>query len=148
MRMARPAAVRPGVAALLALSCVLPATGQARAPDTGEDAATCTANAITTPETNACAQAGLDRAEADLNATYQRIRAQLADPACGAHCARTRELLTEAQRSWVAFRRGDCDAAWQYYADGTIRTVTFLSCMARHAETRTRELEAFYEDER
>ena len=129
---------------LLALLWLLPCALAAA----GDDAPTCKADAITTQEINDCARVDLDAAEADLNATYRRIRADLADPDCGANCARTRELLTEAQRSWVAFRRSDCDAAWQYYADGTIRTVTFLGCMTRHAETRTRELKAFYEDDR
>ncbi|MBB1061712.1 lysozyme inhibitor LprI family protein [Marilutibacter spongiae] len=120
----------------LALLLAAPA---AWAGDTGVDA--CQADAITTQDINDCAQADLDRAEAELNATYRRIRAHLAAPECGAGCARTRELLTQAQRSWVAYRKSDCDAAWQYNADGTIRTVVYLTCMSERARTRTRELE-------
>ncbi len=130
------AAARACCAWTLALLLAAPA---ALAGDTDVEA--CQADAITTQDINACAQTQLDRAEADLNATYRRVRAHLAEPDCGTHCARTRELLTEAQRSWVAYRKSDCDAAWQYNADGTIRTVVYLTCMSERARTRTRELE-------
>lgn len=123
------------------------ALGENRAT-AGTPADTTCENAITTPEINECARTQMAAAEVALNEVYARIRSDLASQDCDMNCGETRKLLTLAQRQWVDFRRQDCDAVWQYNADGSIRTVAFLSCMQRHAEDRTRQLRDAYEPDR
>jgi uncharacterized protein YecT (DUF1311 family) len=94
-----------------------------------------------TPETNQCAAIEQRAAEAKLNQTYQRVLKSLDDG--GKESAASKAKLVIAQRAWVKFREADCDAVFEKWAGGTIRTVMYLGCMQNHAEQRIKDLEDY-----
>jgi uncharacterized protein YecT (DUF1311 family) len=57
--------------------------------------------------------------------------------------AGTKKSLIAAQRAWVKFREADCNAVYEQWKTGTIRTVMFIECMQKRAETRIKELEEY-----
>lgn len=101
--------------------------------------------AVTTLETNECAAIEQHKVEAQLNDTYKRVIRQLdqADPESDQSIAATKKALIEAQRAWVKFREADCNALYELYRDGTIRTVMYIGCMQAHAEQRIKELKEY-----
>ena len=100
--------------------------------------------ASTTLEVNECASIGQQKMEAKLNTTYQRIMKLLdKQSADDPNAKASKTALIEAQRAWIKFREADCNAVYQYYIDGTIRTVMSISCMSKHAERRIKDLEEY-----
>lgn len=43
----------------------------------------------------------------------------------------------------MKFREADCNALYELYRDGTIRTVMYIGCMQAHAEQRIKELKEY-----
>jgi uncharacterized protein YecT (DUF1311 family) len=101
-------------------------------------------NAMTTPDINECASIEQKKIEARLNKVYQRVLKSL-DQAEGNNGgnAEMKKKLVAAQRAWVKFREADCDAVFEKHADGSIRTVMYISCMQRRAERRIEDLEIY-----
>ncbi|MEC4722565.1 lysozyme inhibitor LprI family protein [Noviherbaspirillum sp. CPCC 100848] len=100
--------------------------------------------AITTPDINQCASIEQKKVEANLNKVYQRVLKSLGQQdAPQPSSAAMRTSFIAAQRAWIKFREADCDAVYQKYADGTIRTVMYIGCMQHHAERRIKDLEAY-----
>lgn len=91
-------------------------------------------NATTTVEMNECAAEDQQRVEAKLNEFYKRVLKSIEND-------EVKKSLIIAQRAWITFRKADCDTLYKRYADGSIRTVTFLNCMQAHAEQRIKELD-------
>ena len=52
-------------------------------------------------------------------------------------------LVRARQRAWIEFRDADCDAAYEYYAGGTMRNLVHIGCMQKRAEQRIKELDDF-----
>lgn len=94
-----------------------------------------------TLETNECAAIEQKAVEARLNQVYQRLLKSLDER--GKEAAGMKVKLTSAQRAWVKFREADCDAVFEKWSGGTIRTVMFIGCMQSRAEQRIKELEDF-----
>ncbi|MGJ7507112.1 lysozyme inhibitor LprI family protein [Variovorax sp. GT1P44] len=96
----------------------------------------------TTVEINDCAQQTLARKDKELNAAYQALVKSLAgtDKSDATDYEGTKKLLLQAQRAWVQFRDNDCNAKYTFYAGGTIRDITALTCKIEHTEQRTKEL--------
>ncbi|WP_158625881.1 lysozyme inhibitor LprI family protein [Arsenicitalea aurantiaca] len=63
-----------------------------------------------------------------LNAHYQSLEETL-EPDLA-------ETLREAERAWIAFRDADCGFAYEFWAEGTIRTVVATSCQLQHTARR------------
>lgn len=102
------------------------------------------AQAITTPDINACAAAEQKKVETELNTVYQHVLHGLEQASTDAERNRkTRAALVEAQRAWVKFREADCKAVFTRHEGGTIRTVMYLGCMQTHAEARIKDLEEY-----
>lgn len=102
------------------------------------------ARAVTTPDLDTCAAADHQRADAQLNAAYQRVLRTLGqgeEPP--AERAAVQAALRDAQRLWVRFREADCKALYARDAGGSVRTLTFHGCMQARAEQRTRELQDY-----
>ena len=96
-------------------------------------------NAATTIEINECADADLKTVEKTLNTTYQAALKAVGD----AEGAKAKAALVAAERAWIKFREADCNALYELWADGTMRTVVYVSCMRRRAEQRIKELDEF-----
>ena len=100
-------------------------------------------NAMSTPEINECAAAEQKAVESKLNQVYRRVIKSLET---NKDSAAAKDKLVLAQRAWVKFREADCDAVYENWAGGTIRTVMYISCMRQHAEQRIKDLEGFEGD--
>jgi uncharacterized protein YecT (DUF1311 family) len=84
--------------------------------------------------------------EVTLNATYRRILGEYDEraknePAFG----EAKKSLIKAQQLWVKFREADCNAVYDFHADGSIRIPASLQCENNQATMRTKQLEDQYE---
>jgi uncharacterized protein YecT (DUF1311 family) len=50
------------------------------------------------------------------------------------------KAFDEAQGRWIAWRKGECDAVYAHWQDGTIRGAMLLTCRIELTELRTRQL--------
>lgn len=115
---------------------LLAASGSAAGLDCGK--------AITTPDINQCASIEQKKVEANLNKVYQRVLKSLGrQDESQPSSAAVRTSFIAAQKAWIRFREADCDAVFQKYADGSIRTVMYIGCLQNHAERRIKDLEAY-----
>jgi uncharacterized protein YecT (DUF1311 family) len=82
-----------------------------------------------TLEINDCMSVELDRAQADLArylaAARTRLKSEAADDT-GAKAALTD--LDQAEAAWTAYREAQCNAVYDYWQSGTIRTAMSLTC--------------------
>lgn len=100
--------------------------------------------AVTTQETNECAQIKLQVVEKKLDETYRRVLKSLDSPNEGSELfTQIKKRLVEAQKSWVVFRDKDCEAFFTLHVGGTDRTAIYLACMRRHAENRIKDLSEY-----
>jgi uncharacterized protein YecT (DUF1311 family) len=88
---------------------------------------------ITTMEVDACVSAEFEQADAVLNRYYAVALRQ----ARTAGDAATATGLTQAERSWLAYRNAECDAAAEVYRGGTIATSVSITCRTRLTHLRT-----------
>lgn len=95
--------------------------------------------ASSTVEINQCSLQEQQKAERQLNATYQQTLKAFASP----DDAATKAKLVDAQRLWVKFREADCQAEYEKWQGGTIRNVMYSGCMQERAKQRIKELEQF-----
>ncbi|MEM9733656.1 MAG: lysozyme inhibitor LprI family protein [Pseudomonadota bacterium] len=106
-------------------------------------------NAISTVEMKFCAGEELDRADAQLNATWTRAmgHARAADADWLPEGAPSRvELLRDAQRKWIPYRDAACEAQATKYYGGTGQTLELVVCLTGMTKQRTRELQSFIAD--
>jgi len=94
-----------------------------------------------TLEINACFGQQLDAANSDLNRYIAAARLRLADEAHtdGHTAALALADFDQAEKAWLAYRKAECGAVYDYWSDGTIRTSMELTCeidlTRRHAHT-------------
>jgi uncharacterized protein YecT (DUF1311 family) len=101
--------------------------------------------AKTTVEINACAKEAFDRADRELNATYQRVLAVFDEPdGLGRPQDQTKKSLIKAQRHWVQFREANCFSVWLIHAEGTVRVSQRLACMEELARQREQQLRKWF----
>ncbi|MGV2123113.1 lysozyme inhibitor LprI family protein [Agrobacterium vitis] len=121
--------------ALLALSgSVLAQTRDCRDPKTQSDM-------------TACAVQDFDAADKAMNAQWKITRkvfveqdATLEDDLKGAEKA-----LLKAQRAWIDYRDGQCEAQGFYVRGGTMEPMEVAACKAEMTKTRTKELKSLAE---
>lgn len=100
---------------------------------------------------NYCAAEDYKEADDALNALWPEVRAYMKsldetaaeyfpEQATGA------ENLLKAQRAWIDYRDGHCEAEGAQYAGGSIRPLIFYSCLAHKTRERIEELEALMEE--
>jgi uncharacterized protein YecT (DUF1311 family) len=101
--------------------------------------------ARTTIEINACAKEAFDRADRELNATYQLVLAEFDKPdGLGRPQGQTKKSLIQAQRHWVQFREANCFTVWLINAEGTVRVSQKLACMEELARQREQQLRRWF----
>jgi len=87
----------------------------------------------TTTEVNACLAARFGEADAYLTHYYdlafQLVRKEGGDPVA--------KVFIQAQRSWLSYRNFECNALFEKYRDGTIRTSVEIGCRIRLTRLRT-----------
>lgn len=89
-------------------------------------------NATTTADINDCAAQELKGVENKLNEAYKRTLNSLDQ--------NVQQSLITAERAWIKFREADCRARYDQYANGSMRTMVYLSCMKKRAEERIQSL--------
>jgi uncharacterized protein YecT (DUF1311 family) len=124
----------------VACGVVLIAGGAARAQE-DEPKVDC-ANAMTQMEINACASEDYDAADKELNAQWAKTRkvmvdwdAELDEQNKGAV-----DSLMKAQRAWIEYRDGQCDAVGYSVWGGTMYPAVVAGCLADLTRKRTEEL--------
>lgn len=94
---------------------------------------------------NYCAYEDWQKADRELNAVWPKARAHMKaidadsreffpEQAIGA------ESLLKAQRAWIDYRDGQCEAEGAQFAGGSIRPLIVNSCLADKTRQRTEEL--------
>ena len=119
--------IRVTALALAAVLFLLPGTTRSQEPDC--------ANAADQATLNACADASLKKADAELNALYRQITGRL-DPEGRAH-------LVAAQRAWIAFRDAECKFAASAVEGGSAYPMVHADCLASLTEARIADFKAY-----
>jgi uncharacterized protein YecT (DUF1311 family) len=104
--------------------------------------------ALSTADMNRCADAEFAKADAELNAVYQKALAAIpelaGDPPWDAKS--WEDALRASQRAWVAFRDAECEKhVAMFWTNGSGATVDILGCKTEKTEQRTKELKDRYE---
>ena len=106
------------------------------------------ASAQSTAEMRGCLDKEYEKADAELNAVWNKVMAQVskADHMPAEDAKAWKEELLIAQRAWVDFKEHDCDAAGFEWYGGTGAPGAILSCLLAHTTARTADLKARYLD--
>lgn len=131
---------------ILLCGCVLlidgPAVGEDEPPADCEDA-------MTQMDMNLCAARDYEEADEALNLQWKDTRAVMAKwdmelkdvgTATGGE-----EALLKAQRAWIAYRDGHCEAEGFAARGGTLEPLLVSTCLADMTRRRTEELKALAE---
>ena len=89
-----------------------------------------------------CAEQDWNRADADLNAVYKTVIAQLRDLDADLpdDLKGGEDALRRAQRAWVAFRDAECEAEGYAMRGGSGEAMLIYSCRARLSDQRAPDL--------
>lgn len=130
----------------LLCGCVLLVDGPAAGDD--EPTVDC-ANAMTQRDMNFCAARDYQEADVALNAQWKLTRdvmmkwdGELKETGTKAG---GEEALLKAQRAWISYRDGQCEAAGFSARGGTLEPLLVSSCLADLTRKRTEELKALAE---
>lgn len=85
---------------------------------------------------NFCAAETAKTADRRLNQTYQKAIAKFKGTS-------QESQLVNAQSVWIKFRDADCAFARDRFKGGTIAPMVYSSCLGRHSQQRTKELENY-----
>lgn len=121
--------MRPAL--IVALCCLLGASGQALGQATTENAAC--ENAKTTAAMRECEIARLKSAEAGMNAAYRSLSAKLDQTG--------QAKLRAAQEAWLKFRAAEAEYQADAARHGTLAPLIAASVQADLTESRRKELE-------
>jgi uncharacterized protein YecT (DUF1311 family) len=131
----------------LATMFVFASSGMASAQ---EDPPLDCANAMSQADMNQCSYMDFEKADKELNAVYKDAQKNAAeadkqaaemDPAyVGAVKA-----LKKAQRAWIDYRDGHCDAVGYEAVGGSMQPMLISGCQARLTEHRTKQLRELIE---
>lgn len=95
----------------------------------------CSRNSFGVFEDLGCALEARDAADAELNATYQRLMGVL-DPA-------EREVLRKAQRAWLAYVAADAKFIFARAGDGSLGRLVAVNARERLARERVEVLKSW-----
>jgi uncharacterized protein YecT (DUF1311 family) len=129
--------------ALSVLACLLAGVGSAYAVGPKLD---CN-NAQTQSDMNQCAADDLATADKALNAQWKLTRAAMVETDANLDAAQkgAEKALLKAQRAWIDYRDGQCEAEGFSVRGGSMEPMMVASCKARLTEVRTKELKAMAE---
>lgn len=86
---------------------------------------------------NICADQSFQKADEELNALYNTIKARLAgDP-------ETTSLLVAAERAWVSFRDAECKLASSGVSGGSIYPTIYAQCLEQLTNARVETFKAY-----
>lgn len=99
---------------------------------------------MTTIDINECMSQQFTATDRELNGVYQELLKRISD-SDPQHVDRgtVQRRLTGAQRSWVEFRRQDCEGMYKLFEGGSIRNARFHGCMIERTERRITELKGW-----
>ncbi|CAN5920986.1 lysozyme inhibitor LprI family protein [soil metagenome] len=95
--------------------------------------ATGSAAAQSQVELNAQTGASLQKSDAQLNATYNKLRAKISDAG--------KKSLQTAQQSWLRFRDRECEFETMGTMGGSIHSMMVATCLLRLTDQRTKDLD-------
>lgn len=99
------------------------------------------AHANNTIEINECMNKQFVAVDRELNRAYQELLKRIDDnDPKHVDRATVRRRLLEAQRSWIEFRKQDCEGIYKLFEEGSIRNARFHGCMIERTERRISEL--------
>lgn len=102
------------------------------------------AAAITTIDINECMSQQFTATDRELNGVYQELLKRISDnDPQQVDRSTVQRRLGEAQRSWVEFRRQDCEGMYKLFEGGSIRNARFHGCMIERTERRISELKVW-----
>ncbi len=120
------------------------------APAHAEEPLDCT-NALSTQDMNTCAGLDFAKADAALNATYEKAIGSIPEMASDEtqfNAKSWEEALRTSQRAWIAFRDAECEEhVAMFWTGGSGATVDIIGCKTEKTEARTKELKERYEPE-
>lgn len=102
--------------------------------------------AVSTVALKFCAGEDLDRADAELNATWKKVmaHARAADADWLPEGLPSRvDLLRDAQRKWIAYRDAACEADATKAYGGTAQTLILVICLTNKTQQRTIDLRSY-----
>ncbi|SIQ32510.1 Uncharacterized conserved protein YecT, DUF1311 family [Rhizobium sp. RU20A] len=103
-------------------------------------------NAMTQADMNACAAEDFQKADEALNALWPKVRKAMADwdktVAESALTTGAEAALLKAQRAWIDYRDGQCEAEGFSAHGGSMEPLLIESCRAELTRKRTQELDA------
>jgi uncharacterized protein YecT (DUF1311 family) len=99
-------------------------------------------NAQTQMDMNMCSQRDYDKADKALNEQYKKTRAAMVaiDADLDAGLKGAEKALVKAQRAWVDYRDGECEAEGFQARGGSMEPMLISGCKATLTEQRTKEL--------
>lgn len=104
-------------------------------------------NPQTQSDMTLCEQARQDAADKALNAQYKKTRAAMVavDKDLDAGEKGAEKALLKAQRAWIDYRDGQCEAEGFQARGGTMEPMLVAGCIANLADQRTKELKQLAE---
>ncbi|WP_188079868.1 lysozyme inhibitor LprI family protein [Neorhizobium sp. P12A] len=113
--------------------------GMAHAED---DAQVDCKNAVTQTDMNICADRDYKAADAELNVQYKETRATMVswDADLDDDLKGAEKALLKAQRAWVDYRDGECEAEGFEARGGTMEPMLVSACLASVTRERTKQL--------
>ncbi|MFT4180941.1 MAG: lysozyme inhibitor LprI family protein [Rhizobium sp.] len=111
--------------------------------DPGQPKVDCN-NAQTQMDMNICSQRDYDKADRALNEQYKKTRAAMiaTDADLNADQKGAEKALVKAQRAWVDYRDGQCEAEGFEARGGSMEPMLVSGCKATLTKQRTKELKA------
>lgn len=100
---------------------------------------------VTQVEVNACSQRESEKADAEMNVSYQRLMSSLAE---GEDGEKDQQKLKQAQLLWLKYRDANCESEASIYEGGTIHPAIYNLCLASVTKERTERLKAFIAETR
>jgi len=100
--------------------------------------------AETQTDMTTCAVQDFDKADKALNAQYKKTRSAMVaiDADLDNDMKGAEKALIKAQRAWVDYRDGECEAQGFQARGGTMEPMLVSGCKAQLTDTRTKELKA------
>lgn len=95
-------------------------------------------NAVAQNDMNFCADLAYRAADRQLNAVYRKLSSHLD--------AREKDLLTRAERAWVAFRDKECTYQSSENEGGSIYPLVYSGCLERLTKDRTQQIDAYVKE--
>lgn len=128
---------------LLMCGCVL----LTEAPASGEEPNVDCDNATTQMELNYCTEKEYEEADAALNSQWKLTKKAVIeqDRNLEENLRGAEKALVRAQRAWIEYRDGQCEAESFQARGGTAEPMLLMSCLAELTRVRTEQLQELAE---